>query len=58
LNFFKIFSPFKGQQVDETTMNEGTEETNMNGGLEGGEIGGDSFVFVADYFVGAVLVKK
>jgi hypothetical protein len=39
-------------------MNGGMEEMNTNRGLEGGQMGGESFVFVADYLVGAVLGKK
>jgi protein involved in temperature-dependent protein secretion len=51
--------PNTNGEAEETTTNKGMEETNMNGGLEGGQMGEESFVFVANHLVvGAVLGKK
>jgi hypothetical protein len=50
--------PNTNREVEETTTNKGMEETNTNEGLEGGQMGEESFVFVTNYLVGAVLGKK
>ena len=41
-------TPNTNGEVEEMTTNEGMEETNTNGGLEGGQMGEESFVFVAN----------
>jgi hypothetical protein len=51
-------TPNTNGEVEETNMNEGTEEMNTNGGLEGGIMGGESFVFVTNYLIGAIIGKK